>query len=109
MVRTLKKKKTNDENVQSSIIRHDMAGCITTPDGVHHAFQGCPASGGWAHSTSKDLVHWTFEDLNVHQIHEIYEGMDSQSSPCSGFVTIDEENGTPCAGTFYFSYIYIYI
>ena len=36
----------------------------------------------------KDLVHWTRDDLNVHQIHEMYEGMDSESSPCSGFVTI---------------------
>ena len=43
----------------------------------------------------KDLVHWTFDDLNVHQIHEMYEGMDSESSPCSGFVTIDEK-GTVC-------------
>ena len=74
-----------------------MAGSITTSDGTHHAFQGCPGRGGWAHSTSKDLVHWTFDDLNIHQLHEIYEGMDSESSPCSGFVTIDEK-GIPCAG-----------
>ena len=74
-----------------------MAGSITTSDGTHHTFQGCPGRGGWAHSTSKDLVHWTYEDLNVHQIHETYEGMDSESSPCSGFVTIDEK-GVPCAG-----------
>ena len=36
---------------------HDMAGALTFK-GVHHAFQGCPASGGWSHSTSTDLVHW---------------------------------------------------
>ena len=34
-----------------------MAGALTFK-GVHHAFQGCPASGGWSHSASTDLVHW---------------------------------------------------
>ena len=34
-----------------------MAGALTFK-GVHHAFQGCPASGGWSHSRSTDLVHW---------------------------------------------------
>jgi hypothetical protein len=33
-----------------------MAGALTFK-GVHHAFQGCPSSGGWSHSTSTDLVH----------------------------------------------------
>ena len=35
-----------------------MAGALTHK-GVHHTFQGCPASGGWSHSSSTDLVHWT--------------------------------------------------
>lgn len=80
---------------------HDMAGALTF-DGVngleHHAFQGCPASQGWSHSASKDLVHWEDRGRHVHMIHETYEGMDSTScGPCSGFVSVDDE-GTPCAG-----------
>lgn len=34
---------------------HDMAGALTYK-GWHHAFQGCPNSGGWSHSASQDLV-----------------------------------------------------
>ena len=37
---------------------HDMAGALTFK-GEHHAFQGCPASGGWSHSVSSDLVRKT--------------------------------------------------
>ena len=60
--------------------------------------QGCPASFGWSHSVSKDLVHWEDQGRGVHMIHETYEGMDSTScGPCSGFVTVDDK-GTPCAG-----------
>ena len=80
---------------------HDMAGALTFVgvNGLeHHAFQGCPASQGWSHSASKDLVHWEDRGRHVHMIHETYEGMDSTScGPCSGFVSVDDE-GTPCAG-----------
>ena len=80
---------------------HDMAGALTFEgaNGLeHHAFQGCPASQGWSHSASKDLVHWEDRGRHVHMIHETYEGMDSTScGPCSGFVSVDDE-GTPCAG-----------
>jgi len=75
---------------------HDMAGALTFK-GVHHAFQGCPASQGWSHSTSTDLVHWKDMGRGVHSIHETYQGMDSDNSPCSGFVTVDDD-GIPCAG-----------
>eukprot|EP00037_Helgoeca_nana_P037818 m.17890 g.17890 ORF g.17890 m.17890 type:complete len:641 (+) comp9448_c1_seq1:4801-6723(+) len=75
---------------------HDMAGALTYK-GSHHAFQGCPASGGWSHSTSEDLVHWTNQGRGVHEIQESYEGMSSLVTPCSGFVTVDD-NGVPCAG-----------
>ena len=41
---------------------------------VHHSFQGCPASGGWSHSSSTDLVHWKDEGRGVHILQENYEG-----------------------------------
>jgi hypothetical protein len=75
---------------------HDMAGALTF-NGIHHVFQGCPASGGWSHSRSVDLVHWQNMGRGVHALNETYKGMDSSSSPCSGFVTVDDE-GVPCAG-----------
>ena len=75
---------------------HDMAAALTH-EGVHHAFQGCPASGGWSHSTSTDLVHWKTVGIDVHTLSELYQGMESDDSPCSGFMTVDDD-GTPCAG-----------
>ena len=64
---------------------HDMAGALTF-DGTngleHHAFQGCPASQGWSHSASKDLVHWEDRGRHVHMIHETYEGMGERSNTC---------------------------
>ncbi len=36
---------------------HDVAGALTFK-GHHHVFQGCPASSGWSHAHSTDLVHW---------------------------------------------------
>ena len=75
---------------------HDMAGALTFK-GTHHAFQGCPASGGWSHSRSSDLVHWDDLGRGVHTLNETYEGMESDEIPCSGFVTVDDK-GTPCAG-----------
>ncbi len=74
----------------------DIAGALTL-NGTHHVFQGCPTAGGWHHAASRDLVH--FEDRGIHlrAIKESYEGMVSDSPPCSGFVTVDDE-GTPCAG-----------
>lgn len=35
--------------------------------------------------------------LGVHAINETYRGMESDTSPCSGFMTVDDD-GTPCAG-----------
>jgi hypothetical protein len=76
---------------------HDMAAALTF-EGEHHTFQGCPASLGWQHSVSADLVHWTTRDRGIHMLHETFQGMDSKDcGPCSGFVTVDENN-TVCAG-----------
>jgi hypothetical protein len=66
-----------------------MAGALTHK-GVHHTFQGCPASGGWSHSTSPDLVHWTDRGRGMHVLNETYMGMSSNSEPCAGFVTVDD-------------------
>ena len=67
----------------------DIAGALTL-NGTHHVFQGCPTAGGWHHAASRDLVH--FEDRGIHlrAIKESYEGMVSDSPPCSGFVTVDD-------------------
>jgi hypothetical protein len=73
-----------------------MVGALTFK-GVHHAFQGCPNSGSWSHSTSTDLVHWKDLGVGMRALHETYEGMDSDSVPCAGFITVDDA-GTPCAG-----------
>ena len=74
---------------------HDIAGALTFND-EHHIFQGCPASLGWSHSVSKDLVHW--EDKGhggLHVINETYGGMKSSvgpyNLPCSGFITVGDE------------------
>ena len=75
---------------------HDMAAAITHM-GVHHVFQGCPHAHGWAHATSIDLVHWTHRGIGPNRSRETFAGMASYQSPCSGFVTLNDE-GTPCAG-----------
>lgn len=75
---------------------HDIAGALTHK-GIHHVFQGCPSSGGWHHASSKDLVHWDELGISMPRTKENYHGMNSYDSPCSGFVTVDD-NGTPCAG-----------
>ena len=71
---------------------HDVAGAITHGK-IHHVFQGT----GWNHATSNDLVHWKTAPHGPIAIHETYDGMDSLSTPCSGFVTKDDE-GFICAG-----------
>ena len=71
---------------------HDVAGAITHGK-IHHVFQGT----GWNHATSNDLVHWKTAPHGPIAIHETYDGMDSRSDPCSGFVTKDDE-GFICAG-----------
>lgn len=75
---------------------HDVAGALTFK-GTHHVFQGCPHDNGWSHAASTDLVHWEDRGIHVKAIHETYKGMDSNVSPCSGFVTVNEDN-VPCAG-----------
>ena len=75
---------------------HDIAGAFTYA-GVHHVFQGCPADGGWHHAASADLVHWEDKGIHPYQMNETYAGMESLSSPCSGFVTEDDD-GNICAG-----------
>ena len=65
---------------------HDVAGAITH-DSVHHVFQGT----GWNHATSIDLVHWKIAPHGPQAIQENYAGMDSFSTPCSGYVTKDDE------------------
>jgi hypothetical protein len=66
--------------------------------------QGCPGGGqpgssahGWHHAASEDLVHWEDRGIHVEAINESYKGFSSDTSPCSGFVTVDDE-GVPCAG-----------
>ena len=71
---------------------HDIAGAFTHK-GLHHIFQG----QGWNHATSQDLVTWSVAPHGPRPIHETYKGMDSNTDPCSGFVTQDED-GTVCAG-----------
>ena len=76
---------------------HDIAGALTF-DEKHHVFQGCPNGGGWSHATSRDLVHW--EDLGIsgpRTINETFAGMQSNVSPCSGFVSTDGTD-VVCAG-----------
>lgn len=75
---------------------HDIAGALTV-QGTHHVFQGCPADNGWHHAASTDLVHWEDRGLGPMAIRETHAGMDSDDSPCSGFVTVDDE-GNVCAG-----------
>ena len=58
---------------------HDIAGAITN-NGVHHIYQGT----GWNHAFSTDLVHWQLGPHGPAAVHETYEGMDSNVSPCSG-------------------------
>lgn len=71
---------------------HDIAGALYW-DGVYNVFQGCPGSGGWHLASSTDLVHWDNQGVVIEQIQEPY----GTSSPCSGFVTVDDD-GTVCAG-----------
>jgi hypothetical protein len=73
-----------------------VVGCLTYK-GTHHVFQGCPADGGWHHASTIDLVHWDDRGISPHKYRENHSGMESNDSPCSGFVTVDD-NGTPCAG-----------
>lgn len=73
-----------------------MAGALTFKS-VHHVFMGCPASGGWSHASSTDLVHWQDNGIDPIRVNETYAGMRSYQSPCSGFVAVNDE-GTPCAG-----------
>ena len=42
-------------------------------------------------------MHWTDHGRGVHVINETFMGMSSNSEPCAGFVTVDD-NGTVCAG-----------
>ena len=44
-----------------------------------------------------DLIHWQDRGIHVAAVAESYEGFSSNISPCSGFVTVDDE-GVPCAG-----------
>jgi hypothetical protein len=74
----------------------DIAGALTLK-GTHHVFQGCPAFGGWHHAASTDLVHWEDRGVPIKVLDESYEGFSSNSTPCSGFVTVDDE-GIACAG-----------
>ena len=71
---------------------HDIAGAIYVND-TYHVFQGCPGSNGWHHAISTDLVHWTNLGIDMVTLPEPY----GSSSPCSGFVTVDDD-GIVCAG-----------
>ena len=67
---------------------HDIAGAITH-HGVHHIYQGT----GWNHARSRDLVTWSVAPHGPAAIHETYAGMDSDTDPCSGFITKDPDDG----------------
>jgi len=76
---------------------HDVAGALTY-DGLHHVFQGCVTYlGGWHHAVSTDMVHWEEKPGAPRRIQESWYGMESFDTPCSGYVTLDDE-GIPCAG-----------
>jgi spore germination protein YaaH len=75
---------------------HDIAAALTLGS-THHVWQGCPGQGGWAHSTSRDLVRWQFNGLGPRATLETHGGMSSDSSPYSGFATLDDD-GRLCAG-----------
>ena len=70
-----------------------MAGALTH-NGVHHVFQG----EGWNHAYSEDLVHWKTGNHGPVALHETYAGMDSNTDPCSGYLTKDDTSGVVCAG-----------
>ena len=88
---------------------HDIAGALTFK-GHHHVFQGCPhgvpvgvtppsgswSGGGWSHARSEDFVTWKDEGIHLAAVRESFEGMASNNSPCSGFLTL--QDGAPCAG-----------
>ena len=65
---------------------HDVAGAFTHK-GVHHIWQGT----GWNHAVSHDLVKWSTAPHGPKAVHETYKGMDSETDPCSGFVTLDKD------------------
>jgi hypothetical protein len=77
---------------------HDIAGALYYK-GAWHVFQGSAAcdgvAAGWHHAVSTNLVDWTNLgiDPGLSAIREPY----GVSSPCSGFVTVDDD-GVPCAG-----------
>ena len=79
---------------------NDIAGALTYK-GTSHVFQGCPGGGqpgsqahGWHHAATTDLVHWQDRGIHVEAIKESFEGFTSDTSPCSGFVTVDDD-GVP--------------
>eukprot|EP01052_Picozoa_sp_SAG31_P029343 SAG31_NODE_2909_length_4921_cov_6.411240_5_plen_595_part_00 len=74
----------------------DIAGALTL-NGTHHIWQGCPAAGGWHHAASEDFVRWADRGIHLRATNESWQGFTSDSSPCSGFVTVDDD-GVPCAG-----------
>lgn len=78
---------------------HDVAGAITTDGGAtHHVFMGCDSElHGWNHAVSTDFVTWESVRGAPRAINETRYGMWSHSTPCSGFVQLDDD-GTPCAG-----------
>ena len=77
---------------------HDVAGALFHR-GLWHVFQGSAAcngvAAGWHHAVSSNLVDWTNLGIEpgLSAIQEPY----GRSSPCSGFVTLDDD-GVPCAG-----------
>ncbi len=74
---------------------HDIAGALSLGERDHHIWQGC--GSGWGYSWSPDLVRWQFVNIAPHAVPETYEGMASDSTPCSGFATLDDA-GRLCAG-----------
>ena len=76
---------------------HDIAGALTYK-GAHHVFPGCDAMmGGWHHGVTEDLVHYREVPGAPRRVVETYAGMYSYMTPCSGFVTVDDD-GVACAG-----------
>ena len=45
--------------------------------------------GGWSNARSDDLVTWHDEGIHLAATKETYQGMASDSSPCSGFMYVE--------------------
>lgn len=89
---------TNSPDCLTAPNWHDVAGALFFK-GAWHVFQGCNAYGGtpagWHHAVSTNLVDWV--NLGIEPGLSAQDEPYGASSPCSGFVTVDDA-GVACAG-----------